>query len=126
MKDTTYFDIYIGFLDDPNFSWGKAGEDGRLPTAKSLFFPSSSSEFFDLINSIEKGEFKGGQVDWGGWVAIVTKAQIIEFMDKHFNQNWINRHINGLQHLNEKLTKIKEFVNNLEEHKEYALVACEL
>ncbi len=121
----TYYDVYIGFLDDPEFSWGKAGQDGRLPSAKSPLFPGSSDEFFDIINFIENGEFKGEKVDWGGWVAIVTKAQIIEFIDKHFSQNWINNNKNGLEHLNDKLTQIKEFVNNLEEYKEYALVACE-
>src|ERR1700674_2731718 len=78
----TYRDVYIGKLSegpDP-LDWG-GDWNGNLPASESpLFPPHGADPFSQLITRIKDGRFSGKQVDWGGWVAKVSKAEILRYI----------------------------------------------
>ncbi len=120
----TYYDVYIGRLDDPRFSWGGEGREGSPPTRSSPFFPPARGRsggypggaFGDLVDAIERGRFRGRQVDWGSWVAAVTKNDIETFMEE----------IYGEEEEDDSLRELRAYVAGLQARKRYALVASEL
>lgn len=71
----TYWDVYIGGLDDPDFSWGSEAQEGEPPKRLSPFFPSTGrggpagargfpraypgGVFGELVGAIQEGRFEG-------------------------------------------------------------------
>ncbi|MEO6436485.1 MAG: hypothetical protein ABIP55_12100 [Tepidisphaeraceae bacterium] len=85
-------------MDDPDFSW-----DGG-----------------------DFGQLDGKQVDWDGWVARVSKAQLLQIIDDFYGtESDVHQgeseetHVRTLRHL-------LDFVRGLSDTDPYALVACEL
>ena len=134
-----YLDVYIGYFDDPLFEWdekkwNKDTWSGNCPHRKSPLFPYPAP-FFQLIKKIENKEFEGKQVDWGGWVARVTKQQIIGFFRESYLCRYekegesafgFNPDIFRNKHAEEHLKELITYINSLDEKREYALVASEL
>lgn len=102
--------MYIARLDDPSFSW-------------QHYFP----DFFDWVKT-KQCEWK--QVDWGGWVAKVRKADIIEFVefcygsDPSYTDPGKMLRWEGKTYLVDRLTDLKRFIDNLEDDAVYALCRC--
>lgn len=119
-----FLDVYIGDLDDPDFSWDDGDWNGNCPKRKSPFFPPQAP-FSNLIDMIKQGRFEGKQVDWGGWVAKVKKEQILKFIEEYYPDDWYNRNF-YLPHILDQMKELKRFVEKLDPDKQYALVASEL
>jgi hypothetical protein len=110
---------WIGDLNDPVFSMSSGSWGGNVPRRMGPEFPYSTVPFNAIIQKVNNGEFEGKQVDWGGTVAVVNKQQIIRFIEEVY----------PLPHnelLSERIKELKDYIENLEEGKSYALVACEL
>lgn len=78
----TFYDTYIGDLDEPVFKWEGGNWDGNLPAPIGPLFPPYRGSylfggFFEWVKSC-RCEYR--QTDWGRWVAKVTKKQIQEFI----------------------------------------------
>ncbi|MDP9454430.1 MAG: hypothetical protein M3Q60_01290 [Actinomycetota bacterium] len=119
----TYYDVYIGRLDDPGFSWGSEGGEGSPPGRLSPFFPYAPGHtsrypggaFGVLLDAIERGRFEGRQVDWGACVAVATKEEIAAFLDELYGNKE-----SGAS------AELRGYVAGLEAGRSYALVASEL
>ena len=126
----SYCDAYIGYLDDPYFRWGEGEGTGRPPKRVSPFFPPAYTRaygiFSVIIERINDKTFEGKQVDWGAFVAKVSKKQIVELIDEFYPDSWIERNKEYSNHLNIQLVDLKKFVSQLSDEKAYALMACEL
>jgi hypothetical protein len=68
----------------------------------------------------EAGELEGKQTDWGGWVARATKKQICEFMADVYVPEY------SCVISESEYEELCDFVANLDDNKQYALVASEL
>lgn len=128
----TYYDAYIGKLEDPSFSWGGDGVEGSPPRRISPFFPPTpgggmmDSAFWRVIRWIDDGRLEGKQVDWGAWVAKATKEDLERFIDSLYaHHEWYSSG-SPMPHLLESFKELEAFVENLEPGKDYALVASEL
>jgi hypothetical protein len=121
-----WYEVYLGHEDDPCFYWG-TGFDGCLPFRKSPFFPDSYTLFWLILKRIGNGELSGKQVDnFGGYAARVTKSQILNLMNEHFNGAWHERHEEFCPHYIEELKQLQEYVWGLDPEKHYILAAAEL
>ena len=126
----TYWDVYIGGLDDPDFSWGSEAQEGEPPKRLSPFFPSTGRSgptgargfpreypggvFGELVGAIEEGRFEGRKVDWGAWVAAVTKEEIEAFVEERYGKRE-----------DDALRELRAYVASLRAGGRYALVAAE-
>ena len=126
------FKTYVGDLDDPAFSWNpddSAYNGGNAPRAVSPQFPALNgmeSVGFHLVCKIASGEFSGKQVDWGCWVARVTKAQIVDFINRYYLWAECSRRYAQLDSTFEmEYNELLSYVNLLESGKQYGLVARE-
>lgn len=124
------FQMYIGDLDDPDFVWDPDDETyqiGNAPRAIGQNLPFSRGlgyMAFNLINKIGAGEYEGRQVDWGCWVARVTRAQIVDFIHEYYVW-WqlYDRHDDADSF--DECAEILKCVINLDPGKYYGLVAFE-
>lgn len=126
----SYLDVYIGNLDDPEFNWEGGNWEGNIPRRISPFFPhkwtpSGYSPFSEVVERIRAGIYNGKQTDWGGWVARVTKKQIMELLDELYPPEWY-RAQEHFPWILQQMEELKRFVESLDPSKEYALVAAEL
>ncbi|WP_100398739.1 hypothetical protein [Bacillus sp. FJAT-44742] len=75
-------DVYIGTLDDSIFSYKGGNWSGNTPKKISPWFPEGHKAFSLLLEKIKNNEFRGKQVDWGGWAAIITSDIICLFLNE--------------------------------------------
>lgn len=128
----SYCDVYIGDLDDPNFTWTPDDEKyGRYnaPRGLSPTFPPAPGPgygaFTKLKNKIKEGEYRGDQTDWGTWVAVVTRTKIMDFIKECYPGDWYENHKQLMRYMTDEYDKIVEIVEGLDPDKKYALVARE-
>ena len=115
-----YLDVYVGFFDG-SFDENDYSNIGNSPKRQSPFFPDGSFAFRELKKRISDGAYVGKQVDWGAWVAKVSKQQIKDFMsDMYSGSNDFEPHIK------KDYLELIAFVDELDDEGEYALTASEL
>jgi hypothetical protein len=66
----TTYDVYVGIPKEADFDWEAS---------------SAGLEHLDLVVQLgsELGRLRGRQLDWGAWIAPVSKAEILGFAGKH-------------------------------------------
>jgi hypothetical protein len=123
----SFLDVYIGDLDDPTFSWDGANwEIGNVPHSTSPYFPPPVP-FGRLIDNIHEGKLVGKQTEWGGSVARARKAEIRAFIDESYSGSTLYAQPTPLEaDLVEQMRQLLAFVDSLDDHKQYALVAVEI
>src|SRR5262249_56196843 len=126
----TYHDVYIGRLAEgrDRVDWGGDPRIGN--TARSLpgtlFPPNLGHAFRLLVAKIEHGKLPGKQVDWGAWAAIVSKNDIIAFIEEAYAGDRTYSDPNYMPHLYPKLHELLAVVGAFAEDERLALVASEL
>ena len=112
-----YCSTYIGDLADPSFNWDGGDWNGNIPRGISPAFPpaptpnSYNKKFHDWVAGTK---VTCKQTDYGGWVARVGKAQLLDFIRYCYGSDG-----------DEAVNKLIKFVNSLEDTGQYALVAEE-
>ena len=112
--------VYLGSLEDPKFEWSGGDWNGNTPSAIFTEFPPMGRHYngdFHAWVNISGVECK--QTDYGGWVARVTKFQIIDFVAQVYAGK------EDLPWVKQPLEAVNEFVATLDEKRVYALVATE-
>ena len=125
----SYCDVYIGSLEDPGFSWEGGNWEGNCPHRLSPFFPPvgpAYGAFSVVIERIRQGVYDGKQVDWGGFVARVTRFEIEKLIEELYTNQQIYGPDSTLPHLKKQLEELKAYVRRLSTTAKYALVASEL
>jgi hypothetical protein len=120
-----YLDVYIGQLEAPPRWWRKAKKSDGPPVRQSPFFPSGHTAFREVKRRIASGEYRGEQVDWGAWVARVSKSQLQALIHGMYDHDPTYGPKSTLPHIASQLTDLRSYVDGLQDG-EYALVACEL
>jgi hypothetical protein len=117
----TYYDVYVGRSDDPNFSWGDKEHEGRPPHRLGPFFPATrggasypGGAFGELVDRIDDGRLEGARLDWDAWGAKVTRDEILTFVSEVYASDTTS------------LDEIRSFVESLDPDETYILVASEL
>ena len=124
----TFYEAYIGDLGEETekpFSLEGGDWNGHFPGRISPLFPpepGGESPFSIICGRVFKKVYKGAQTDWGTWVAVVGKQDIVSFLSEVYGDEPEPLH---MEHLNEKLDTLREFVAGLDENKRYGLVAQE-
>jgi hypothetical protein len=113
-------DVYVGTLDDPDDRWD------RLPRGLGPAFPPCSGKpFYLVVRRIRDGVYQGQQVDWGGWVAVVSKRQILELARECYEGDRTYLDPAYMPHLYPMMKPFSEFLDSLDEDTSYALTAFE-
>jgi hypothetical protein len=116
----SFYDVFVGSLEDPDFRWEGGNWDGNIPHALTPDFPCGRRGFDEVLHRIEAGIYVGKQVDWGAWVAKVDKQQVKALLDDLYVTS-----PPPVPHLVDHLAKVREAVERLESDRKYALVAYE-
>lgn len=113
--------VYIGDLNDSDFSWDAGNSGNNIPNRLSPDFPPAS-QFYnsDYHDWVKAARVDCKQTDFGGWVAKVTKDQLMDYLTKTYSNK------TGLPNTEQQVTEVQDFVSQLDEHTQYALVATEL
>jgi hypothetical protein len=122
----TIHSVYLGDLEDPNFSWEGGDWNGNTPRAISHQFPDCYHLFFKVMDLAKEGGENGRQTDFGAFVVKLKKAEIIALIDKWYAGKTWDPKIDSYTHFSEQLAKLKTFVAGLDSDKLYALVGTEL
>lgn len=122
----SFYDVWIGWLDDPKFSWDGGDWNGNVPSPQSPLFPDGFEAFFTLMHRIRNGTYSGKQTDWNGWVMPATKAQIGAFINEFYAGREEYSESYPYPEFRRALLELLAFVAGLDENREYALVACAL
>jgi len=119
----TYLDVYIGDLNDPDFKWEGSKESSNCPKRISPFFPPNTPKsVWDAVVDLTKSDkFEGKQTDWGCFVIKMTKKQIKDFIAEFYGKNKKF----DLKHLQKQMNELLNFIEGLDDKKQYALVASE-
>jgi len=104
----TFYDVYIAQSDDPSYTKDDGDWSGNAPAALSPVL-YDRNRFHRICDMVAQGELPGKQTDWGCWVVIVDKKQVLDF----FKDVQIPR-------------QMAEFLKSLKDSQSYALVAREL
>ena len=113
----TFCSTYIGDLADPAFCWDGGDWNGNIPRGIGPAFPPApapdpyNGKFHDWV---ARRKVTCRQTDYGGWVARVGKAQLLDFIQYCYGSD-----------RDEAVSELIDFVNSLEDTGQYALVAEE-
>ena len=123
----TFYDCYIGDLDDPDFHWDGGDWNGNSPKGITRALPSLGREDpFDRIQDlIHTGTLVGKQTDWGCWVAIASRETLLGLINEWYGDESI--YVSVLDDDDddkEETRELHELVSKLDP-KNYALVALE-
>ena len=124
----TFYEAWIGDLgEDTDHPFSLEGGDwsGHFPSRISILFPPQprgESPFSLICGLVHQKKHKGAQTDWGTWVAVVSKQDIIGFLSDVYGDEPEPLH---MEHLNAQLAELRTFVAGLDKSKHYALVAQE-
>ena len=123
----SWFDVYIGSLDDPAFRWGTTSYNGSIPHKKGPGFPDGRTHFDRVVHKIRQGVLRGKQVDnYGGYVAQVTKKELLEFLDEYYTKEWYaGEKPLEYEKYRQEVEELREYIWSLDQEKEYLLVAVE-
>lgn len=128
--------VFIGAVDDPDFSWDPAAAKSpyyNLPRRLGPFFPPSNhlgryGAWSLLIDRIRSGRYIGRQVDWGGFAARVDLEEVRHFVEEVFPAGFDfgspPEFPRMYAHLEEALAELRGFLGSLPQG-EYYLVAAE-
>ena len=116
----TICDVYVGDLKDPKFRWKDGDWSGNVPARLSPEFPPLHPHYNAPFHAwVKANGVACEQTDFGGWVARVTKSQILEFITEAYRGN------EELPWVANRLPELRRFVETLRENREYGLVATE-
>ena len=122
----TYCSTYIVDLSDPDFHWEGGTWNGNIPRRLSPVFPWIPSQHYNskFYEWVEATGVVSKQTDFDGFVAIVTKAQILDFVDFCYEMDAQRLHSKVLPDQEmDALNEVLRCVAQLRENKHYALVA---
>jgi hypothetical protein len=109
----TYCSTYIGDLDHPEFKWEGGDWSGNIPPRLGPVFPPGPKHFHATFDAwVGQTGVINKQTDFDGWVARVTKPQLLEFIAFCYGEE-----------VTEAVQTLIAFVNKLDETKEYGLVS---
>lgn len=112
--------VYVGSLEDPKFKWDGGDWNNNCPKALSPTFPPLPQHYNgDFHNWVAATGVECKQTDYSGWVARVTKDQILQFIAGAY------RGKESLPWIKDGLPELIKFVATLDDARMYALVANE-
>jgi hypothetical protein len=112
--------VYVGDLNSPEFHWEGGDVNNNIPGRLSDEFPPFHEHYNVYFHAwVRRTGVECRQTDFGGWVARVTKQQILDFIAEGYagdeELSWVVNRLPGL----------KAFVDGLSPEGLYALVATE-
>jgi len=113
----TWYNVYIGSLEDPDFQWEGGDPSGNIPHPLTPEFPDPWKDFFEVVRRIEAGIYEGKRVDFDGWVAKLDKQQIQDFLDDRCAAA-------PGRSSSERTAELRKAIDALDPNKLYALVAA--
>ena len=128
----SFRDVYVGDLEDPNFDLENGNWSGNFPEQLSPLFPAMGGDsntwgVYSNVYALSKsGELPAAQTDWGCWVVIVTRDQLLKYLDEWYGDGPIHPPDWTIDEGETREdNEIRLFVRNLDPKKNYALVALE-
>jgi hypothetical protein len=127
----TSFDVYIGDLEGPDFKLKGGNWSGNFPQQLGPTFPPSSGmapmDIYLKVHALaESGKYPSEQTDWGCWVVIMTRNELLKYIDRLYGDGPIQ--VFDLT-IKEGETRedhdIRLFVQSLDPIKRFGLVALE-
>ena len=74
----TDYNVYVGEVIDESLSWKELGDRWEQNVREIGNVESGMEALLSVIRLIKDGKLEGRQVDWGAWVADVSKGQLVK------------------------------------------------
>ena len=111
----TYCSTYIGDLDCPGFEWEGGDWNGNIPGRVGPLFPPAVGHYHQKFHAwVNESGVVCKQTDFGGWVARVTRQQLLDFISYCYGPS-----------KTDAIERLIDFIGSLDDSKEYGLVAEE-
>lgn len=125
----TACDVYIGDLDDPEFHWNGGDWNGNVPKPIASVFPPVGGHYNECFHRwLRESGVECRQTDFGGWVCRVTPRELADYIEYCYGSDSMYTDPDKREtwkHLIDRLDKLRQVVTELDEGKQYALVAAE-
>ena len=123
----TIHNVYVGDLADPKFHWDGGDWNGNVPRPLGPSFPGAGfRDYCRVMDIVRSGRFEGRQTDFGGWVARVTRHQLLDLLEEWYGRDPWYTDPAKMPHQYEQLQKVRAFILSLDPNATYGLVAWEL
>jgi hypothetical protein len=120
--------VYVGDLEDPNFSWDGGDWNGNAPRHLSPDFPPTFGPTYGpwsiIYRRIRDGQLPGRQTDWGAWVAPVTGREVVAVVEELYGDGYPMG--DTFPHLQAALDRLLRWLESIDPARLYALVAMEV
>lgn len=73
----TDYVVCVGEVIDESLSWKELGDHWQRNVRRIRRVSSGMDNMLAIIRMIDEGKLEGRQVDWGAWVADVSKEQLV-------------------------------------------------
>jgi hypothetical protein len=73
----TDYNVYVGEVIDESLSWKELGDSWERNVRRIKYVDGGMESMLSIIDMIDDGTLEGRQVDWGAWVANVSKEQLL-------------------------------------------------
>lgn len=84
----SFYDLSLGYADDPKFKWEGGDYSGNIPTIVINFGSVGGvSGCATARNLLESPKYGGRVLDWGASGARLSKAQVIEFLTEFYSDH---------------------------------------
>ena len=112
--------VYVGDLEDPGFQWEGGNWSDNIPKRISPEFPPMRGNYNGTYHAwIRENNIQCKITDFGGWVALVSKLEILKFI------YWAYSDDEELPWVVNELPKIIGFIKTLPDDRKYGLIATE-
>lgn len=121
-----YLDVWINGRS--SYWEGRKREPGKTPNGDRSPFFLLRSDYNCVLNRIKRGRYEGREIDPAFWEAVVTKEDIQAYINENYGEGgkdylaFMKYSPQAIKEVNELL----DFVDKLEDGKEYSLYASEL
>ena len=114
--------MYVGDLEDPEFNWNGGDWNGNVPRSILPDFPPAGGAYNEVFHRWLETQptIQVKQTDFGGWVAKVNQAQLIDFLAFAYPEG------KPLPWHQERLAAMRRDVEKLPPDKLFGLVAAEI
>ena len=110
-------EVFIGDLSDRTFHYEGGGDwNHNFPKRISTFFPKGYDLFFTILDRIYCKKIEGKQTDWGSHTCPLYPHELLELLEEYYQKDMDS----------EPIQELFQFIKQLDPHKQYGLVACEM
>ena len=120
--------VSIVQIEEPDFVWEKWNWNEKPPRMTGHDFPPASKKMLwaEALEKICDKYYKvSRQIDWGSWMARITKPQIYEFIEEIYEDEKVCLEKICFLPMSDRMEDFMNYIDSLEKGKTYAIMVLE-